>query len=383
MQNLSIGKVVAGLTVLVVLVGFVLHFSNQGLEKVPVQAVPPETAGSQTPSAIPGPPRDSAAATSVPETQELEMVDFDWRQVLTNHAVPPKRPREEVEKYLERNKRSAASLLSAYGALQDTNYLREAATNFPNDPRVQLSVLRRDIFPEERRKWLDLFKESSPENPLANYLSARDYFKGGQNELAVNEMLEATAKPGFKDYAMEFKLDEEELNLAAGRSSLQARLSSAAWAQDLMPQLSSLKALSQDVAALQKQYLAAGDSGSAENLAQAGLTLATALRSGDADKFVIKQLVGNAIEAIMLSQLDPNRSYDFIGGQTPNDRLAELKDQRAVLRELTKGIQDALPNMTEAELLSYTERQRLYGELEAMRWLQQRRNAATGPERPQ
>jgi len=137
---------------------------------------------------------------------------------------------------------------------------------------------------------LDLFKASSPENPLANYLSARDYFKSGQSELAVSELLEAAAKPAFKDYTMEFKLDEEELNLAAGRSSLQARLSSSAWAEDLMPQLASLKALAQDVAALQKQYLGAGDSGSAENLAQAGLILASGLRSGDADKFVIKQL---------------------------------------------------------------------------------------------
>ena len=39
--------------------------------------------------------------------------------------------------------------------------------------------------------------------------------------------------------------------------------------------------------------------------------------------------------------------------------------------------------LTEAELLSYSERQRLYGELEAMRWLQQRRNSTTGPEKSQ
>jgi hypothetical protein len=150
-----------------------------------------------------------------------------------------------------------------------------------------------------------------------------------------------------------------------------------------MPQLSSLKALAQDVAALQKQYLAAGDSGSAEGLAQAGLMLANGLRTGDADKFVIKQLVGNAIEAIMLSPLDPNGSYDFMGGKSPNERLAELKEQRVSLRGLTQAIQDAIPNMTEAELLSYSERQRLYGEVEAMRWLQQRRNSTSGPERPQ
>ena len=275
------------------------------------------------------------------------MVAFDWHQVLTNSAVPPKLPREEVEKYLERNGRSAASLLTAYRTLQDTNYLREAATN-----------------------------------PLANYLSARDYLKSGQSGLAVSELLEAAGKPAFKDYAMDFKLDEEELNMAAGRSSLQARLSSSGWAQDLLPQLASLKALAQDVAALQKEYVGAGDNSSAENLAQAGLMLANGLRSGDADKFVIKQLVGNAIEAIMLSPLDPNGSYDFLGGKSPSDRLAELKQQRVSLRTLTQVTQDALPNLTEAELLSYTERQRLYGELEAMRWLQQRRTPPNLPEGP-
>jgi len=260
--------------------------------------------------------------------------------------------------------------------------LREAATNFPNDPRVQLSVLRRDVFPEERRKWLDLFKASSPENPLANYLSARDYFQSGQSDLAVSELLEAGARPAFKDYSMDFKLDEEELNLSAGRSSLQARLSSSGWAQDLLPELASLKALSQDIAAMQKQYLATGDTGSAENLAQAGLLLADGLRSGDADRFVIKQLVGNAVEAIMLSQLDPKGSYPFLDGKSPTDRLAELKEQRALLRGLRQATQGALPNMSEAELLSYTERQRLYGELEAMRWLQQRRGAPNLPEGP-
>jgi hypothetical protein len=379
MLNLRISKVIAGLAVLFVLAGIVLHFSNRDGLKTPVQTVPREPAGSRSSRSLPHLPRNTEATTSMSETQELAMVDFDWRQVLTNQVVPPKLPREEVEKFLERNGRSAASLLSAYGALQDTNYLREAATNFPNDPRVQLSVLRRDLFPEERRKWLDLFKSSSPENPLANYLSARDYFKSGQSGLAVSEMLEAAGKPAFKDYAMEFKLDEEELNLTAGRSSLQARLSSSAWAGELMPQLASLKALAQDVSALQKQYVGAGDSGSAENLAQAGLILANGLRSGDGDKFVIKQLVGNAIEAIMLSQLDPTRTYDFIGGKSPTDRLAELKEQRVSLRGLNQAVQDALPNMTEAELLSYTERQRLYGELEAMRWLQQRRNATHGP----
>ena len=71
----------------------------------------------------------------------------------------------------------------------------------------------------------------------------------------------------------------------------------------------------------------------------------------------------------MLSQLDPNRSYDFLGGKTPKDRLAELKAQKTSITALRQNFLDAVPNMTAAELLSYTERQRLYGEVEAMRWL--------------
>ena len=177
---------------------------------------------------------------------------------------------------------------------------------------------------------------------------------------------------------MDFKLDQEELSLAAGRSTLQARLSSSAWAEDLSPELASLKALAQEVAALQKQYLAAGDSASAANLTQAGLMLANGLRSSDADKFVIKQLVGNAIEAIILSPLDPNASSELLAGKSPKERLAEIKELKVSIQGSRQAIQEALPNMTEAELLSYTERQRLYGELEATRWLQQQRRDATG-----
>src|SRR6267142_2806758 len=179
------------MTVLAVLAGIVLHFSNRGRPQAPAQPLPAQLAGSEARRANPHRNRDPEVAASEGETQELATVDFDWRQVLTNQVVPPKLPREEVEKYLERNRRSAASLLAAYGALRDTNYLKEAATNFPNDPRVQLSVLRRDIFPEERRKWLDLFKTSLPENSLASYLSARDYLKNGETALAVSELLEA------------------------------------------------------------------------------------------------------------------------------------------------------------------------------------------------
>lgn len=95
MQNLRISKVIAALAVLAMSAGILLHFSNRGPPKAPVQPVPPEPAGSQTPGATPHLLREAEAATSVPETQDLAIVDFGWRQVLTNQMVPPKLPHEK------------------------------------------------------------------------------------------------------------------------------------------------------------------------------------------------------------------------------------------------------------------------------------------------
>jgi hypothetical protein len=127
-----------------------------------------------------------------------------------------KLPREKVEAWLTKHHRDAVSLLTAFRALDDTNYLNEAATNFPNNPQVELAVLTHDEFPADRRKWLDLFKASSPSNSLANYLSAQDYFKNGNANAAVQELLAATGKSQFDTYNTENMLDSEDLYSSSG-----------------------------------------------------------------------------------------------------------------------------------------------------------------------
>ncbi|MHC1766432.1 MAG: hypothetical protein AB9869_19380 [Verrucomicrobiia bacterium] len=300
-------------------------------------------------------------------------VDFDWREAVANRLDPPKLPREEVDRFLERNQRNAASLLAAYHSLGDTNYLKEAAARFRDDPKVQLSVLARNLFPEERRDWLDDLKRSSPDNAVADYLSAADYFKKGESGRALDELIAASGKPGFEIHAVEGRLDEEELNLAAGRSSLHARLASTGWAEELTPVAATLKGLAQDMANWERQYLGNGDRGSAEHLAQIGMELARRLGDGDAGAFMVNQLLGGSVAAIVLGPLNPSESCAFLGNRLPGDILAEIHEQRASVRSLAQAFQDVVPSMTEAELLSYTERQKLYGELEAMLWLQQRR----------
>lgn len=285
----------------------------------------------------------------------------------------PQIPREKVEAWLARHHRNAASLLAAFHALDDTNYLNEAATNFPNDPQVELAVLARDEFPADRRKWLDLFKASSPSNSLANYLSAQDYFKNGNPDAAVNELLAATGKTQFENYAVESELNEEELAQFSGKSPSEASqiASEGFFAQVDGSELMTLKRMAQGIEDLQRQETAAGDTASAQNLAQMGMVLGNQLNSGGGGKFLIDQLVGIATEAKVLSQLDQNTSYDFLGGQTPGQIRQQNQAWKASMVELIQNFQLAYPNLTEDEMASYFERKKIYGEAEAMRWVVQ------------
>ena len=137
-------------------------------------------------------------------------------------AVPSQKiTREQAEAWLAKHNRNAMSLLAAFRAMGDTNYLNEAATDFPNDPHVELAVLSHNEFPAERRKWLDLFKASSPSNSLANYFSAQNYFEQGKTDEAVQELLAASGKSGFDNHAMEIQLDAAELYQDSGKSLLE------------------------------------------------------------------------------------------------------------------------------------------------------------------
>ena len=356
MQNSPIGKVFVASAILVVLIGLVLHFTR-GRPEMPVPATSP------APDSVASgrPPRPDIP---VPEAEASEPKDAD-------PAGLAKLPREKVEEYLTRNHRSAAGLLAAFHALDDTNYLNEAAANFPNDPQLQWTILARDAFPEARRRWLDRFKASSPDNSLPNYLSAADYLKKGQSDAALKELLEAAGKPQFKEYAMDARLDEEELSRVAGRTALES-IHVAGWAADHLPELATFKSLANGINDLRREYLAAGDSVSANNLTQMQLTLASRLTAGEGGKLVINQLVGLAVEAIALKQLDSNTAYDFLGGKTPTEMSEELKQQKQSFRESSKSFQATLGNLTEAEMVAYHDRMKVYGEVEAMRWLQQR-----------
>jgi hypothetical protein len=261
------------------------------------------------------------------------------------------------------------SLLTAFRALRDTNYLNEAATNFPNNPRVELAVLTHDEFPADRRQWLDLFKASSPSNSLANYLSAQDYFQNGNTAAAVQDLLAATSKLQFDTYITANILDSENLYSRSGDSpGKSATLANRDMALEDLPALATFKRLAQGIRDAQQQYLNSGDSSSAANLAHIGMQLGNQIENGDSGKYLINRFVGLAVESIVLQQLNPDTSYDFLGGQTPSQITHQNKQQILALHPTFSAFDALRPSLTDNEIADYYNRKEIYGEAEAMKW---------------
>ncbi len=360
MQSASIRKWLLALTLLAVILWTIVHFYNLNAQK----------SGNITRIILEPLGDFSYHQTNLPVAKTQKTVPDTGSQ---------KPARQKVEEWLALHHRSATSLLAAFHVLDDANYLKEAAANFPNDPRVELTVLTRNAFPDDRRQWLDLYKASSPSNSLAHYLSAQAYFQNGQSDAAVKDLVAATSKPDFENYILESQLDTEELGLFCGESALKS-VETALAGSATDSALITLKQLASQMTDLQKQELNAGDNNSAENLAQMGMILGDQLNSGANGNYLANQLAGLAVESIMLDQLDANTSYDFLDGETPAQKLQDLKQQKAALSQLDKSFEAIRPGLTDAEKVTFQERVKIYGEVATIRWLlQQHGNPQNAP----
>src|SRR4030095_8625131 len=105
--------------------------------------------------------------------------------------------------------------------------------------------------------------------------------------------------------------------------------------------------------------------------AQIGLQMAEHLTAGEGGSCLINNLVGYAVERIVISPLDQQTSYSFLNGTVP-DRIEQLQAQRAAAKQSTQLFDQWWRTATEAEIISYFDRVKLYGESAALGWLQSR-----------
>ncbi|MGA2173896.1 MAG: sigma-70 family RNA polymerase sigma factor [Verrucomicrobiota bacterium] len=280
---------------------------------------------------------------------------------------PPKITAAQLEGYLKTNHRNAASLLAAYRVTHDPALLAEAMQKYPNDPQVDFeAAFKSDATPEERRQWLSAFEKSAPDNSLANYLSALDYFKSGQSDLAVQEMVAASGKAGFQEYSTDRVMDDKEAYLAAGYSVGEATVLSCSQLE--LPQLKQVRQLGLDLIDLSKSYQQASDSASAQTTLQMAVALGqryTTTAPGEAE---ISQLVGMAVERFALGAMDPTAPYGD-SGQTVQDQLNQLIQERATLKELNQQADPLMQSLSDQDWISYKDRWMAFGEVAALRWL--------------
>ena len=220
----------------------------------------------QTPH-LPAPQMQMTATAIASPTENAESTNLYSRLKDKN----PKLTREQAEAYLKANGRNAASLLAAFRTSGDPALLQEAMQKYPNDPQVAFeATFDKDLSPAEQRQWLNTFEKSAPNNAMANYLSALNYFTAGQIDQGVQELAAAASKP-IDDYTVSRVQDDVEAYLAAGYSMAEAK--QVATMQLLLPQLAQFKQLGLDTVDLANAYRQAGDTASVQTALQMAASL--------------------------------------------------------------------------------------------------------------
>lgn len=288
-----------------------------------------------------------------------------FREYLSGGLNPAQITVEQLQQHIDANKGSVESHLAAFQSSGDPQWLSNAATLHPDDPRVHFSMISHGSDDQSRREWLERLKASDPENALANFLSARDHFKNGRVEEAIEDLLAGANKPGFNDYTQHDIQSAEEMYLATGKDPVEAKL--LANIQQRLPHLKELRNLPRDLVKLQEAAVTRGDTQTVNDLAQLGITIGQSSGRNDGVNYLLNDLVGIAIQKQMLGSLDPAGAYPFLN-QTPAETLAGLDLRVQEIRKVAKTAGN-LADAPQNDIIAYLDRSRIHGEFNALQWL--------------
>ena len=316
---------------------------------------------------LPAPPMQVTAQPKALPTEDLQPTKQSTDLYARFKDKAPMLTVGQVEAYLKANGRKASSLLAAYRTSGDPALLKEAMEKYPNDPQVAFeAIFDKDLSSEQQRQWVNTFQKSAPDNALANYLSAFNYFNSGQIDQGVQELAAASGKQQFRDYTLDRWKDDEEAYLSAGYSAAEAKYLS--MSQIPLPQLAPIKQLGQDLADLATAYNQSGDQASAQATLQMAVNLGQRYVPSSPGEAVIDQLVGLAVERMAFSAMNPNSPYGD-SGQTVQDQLNQIAQQRAALKASTEQVGSLMETMPDQVWINYTERWMIFGEQAANQWL--------------
>lgn len=279
----------------------------------------------------------------------------------------PKLTRAQITPYLNANGRNATSLLAAYRTSGEADLLAEALEKFPDDPQVNFeALLRKDGSEGERRERLDALKKVDPENSMANYLSALDHFKRGENNDVVKDLVAAASKQKFQDYSVEREEGNEEAYASAGYPPGAAKMMANAFL--IMPQLPEFVELGKNLVTMADSYGQAGDEDSRRNALQMAVDLGKRFGDPNSGEPLLSQIIGIRIERDALKAMDAGRPYDGTG-MTVGARIDQLVQRKEGYHALTQQADGLWEHLSEQDWINYYYQRSQAGEEVALNWL--------------
>ena len=263
---------------------------------------------------------------------------------------------EEIDAFVSSRNRSVDSLLSAFRLGGDQAFLKEAMERFPDHPQVLVMSLSQEPRAEQRLAILENLKRADPDNALGNCMSACALLELGRKQAALEELQKSVGKP-FGNFAMESALNDEELYLASGVPSAEAKMMALFGLNN--PHILKMRGLADGMRTMIADYQAAGDGESAVALRAIQVELGQQLQES-----------GNGID-LLVGMLVEKKALEGVDSQEAATRLEELAQQKQSFTGKSEQVVNLMsdPAVPEGDWLLYFDRVKLFGEAAANEWM--------------
>jgi hypothetical protein len=340
----------------------------------PTSGPPPKAPGATPPNR---PSADSAPARKPDPHANADAPAFDAAAL--HRWVLWQPDRAAAERFLKARPGNAAALLAVGATLKDPLLLAEAKRLYPDSPEVQwMAGTSRESAPEERIRWLAAWQKTEPKNALPWFLEAFEQLSADNLPAALPalerarslELASSPARTITKEIEDFYSREGMPVDLAWMRSlnSLPPGTDTHAGGQrTLIRSIQSAQASGQPEIALELQ--------------EAGLWLAN-LNERRPGQTLMESMVNRAFETGLLRTLDSEAKVGATE-QTVRARLQELDQEKAATQTVVHRASEftiQFHRLDERTRREFVERVRLFGEVEAHRWIAPRLEAEPAPQ---
>ena len=355
MSRRAIAVVVAGITLLVLLVA-----TSRAVRKGSAESRSRLTK-SEVNTEIDAGSGDSPLRPGKNETTEERR-----KRMISNESYRDdfKLSEQDVFLFVQAQGSNAVSLVAAFEATRDKDYLRTALEKFPTNAFVQSkALLWLDLSDDARAKVIEDFKKSAPTNSYPHYFAAREAMKRGDTQAAIAELAAAKGK-GYEEYFGDSADGLEAAYRAAGYSEADAKMLGGC--DITLPQLAQIKSLGREFLKIAENAAAAGDTKTQQQMALLNWEIGRQLRAASGSVPIITELVGLAMENHTLRAWPAGMDFD---GRTTADHIEANNADRGEIRIAGPVFSAWFPTAPDQEIITYMDMIKNSGEREALKWL--------------